>query len=69
MQDVPQTPPAETIDLASMTVENSYDGPHLQGQAAHDCDIPIPTNSTTLRILPAYGHVSRQNVLKEMNKG
>ncbi|KAL3142834.1 hypothetical protein ABBQ38_003127 [Trebouxia sp. C0009 RCD-2024] len=29
--DVPQTPPAETIDLASMTVEDSYDGPHLQG--------------------------------------
>ena len=41
MQDVPQTPPAETIDLASMTVEDSYDGPHLQGQAAHECDIAI----------------------------
>lgn len=54
MQDVPQTPPAETIDLASMTVEDSYDGPHLQGQAAHECDIAIPTSttsSTTMRNL------------------
>jgi hypothetical protein len=31
MQDVAQTPVADTIDLASMSVEDSYDGPHLEG--------------------------------------
>ncbi len=31
MQDVPQTPVADTIDMASMSVEDSYDGPHLEG--------------------------------------
>lgn len=39
MQDVPQIPPAETIDLASMSVEESYDGPHLQGEPAHEHDL------------------------------
>ena len=34
VQDVAQTPVAETIDLASMSVEESYDGPHLEGQLA-----------------------------------
>lgn len=47
MQDVPQTPPAETIDLASMNVEDSYDGPHLQGQPAHNYDIAVRTNHIT----------------------
>jgi hypothetical protein len=31
MQDVAQTPVADTIDMASMSVEDSYDGPHLEG--------------------------------------
>ena len=31
MQDVAQTPVADTIDMASMSVEDSYDGPHLDG--------------------------------------
>lgn len=44
MQDVPQIPPAETIDLASMTVEDSYDGPHLQGQPAHEQDLASPNH-------------------------
>ena len=45
MQDVPQTPPAETIDLASMPVED-YDGPHLQGQPTYGCSIASPATST-----------------------
>ena len=31
-QDVAQTPVAESIDLASMPIESSYDGPHLEGK-------------------------------------
>lgn len=31
VQDVAQTPVAESIDLASMPIEDSYDGPHLEG--------------------------------------
>ena len=74
MQDVPQTPPAETIDLASMTVEISYDGPHLQGQAAHTCDIAISTNSITMRNVTCLcprpmRKGSKVIVLAEMNKG
>ena len=53
MQDVPQTPPAETIDVASMNVEDSYDGPHLQGQSAHEYDIAVTANITTKGTLHA----------------
>lgn len=35
MQDVAQTPIAESVDLASMPVEDSYDGPHLDGEQTY----------------------------------
>lgn len=31
VQDVAQAPVAESVDLASMPIEDSYDGPHLEG--------------------------------------
>ena len=39
LQDVATTPVAETVDLASMSVEDSYDGPHLEGK---ELCVPAP---------------------------
>lgn len=51
VQDIPQTPPAETIDLASMTVEHSYDGPHLQGQPTYGvCTVWETYASSAIRL-------------------
>ena len=63
MQDVPQIPPAETIDLASMTVEESYDGPHLQGQPPHHQDLaspPPPRSHTIMDLLHACAYIPQK---------
>ncbi len=39
VQDVAQTPVADTIELAGMSVEDSYDGPHLEGNMPA-CSLP-----------------------------
>lgn len=42
VQDVAQTPVAESVDLASMPIEDSYDGPHLEGTWHATCSKLLP---------------------------
>ena len=46
MQDVAKTPVADTIELANMTIEDSYNGPHLQGKPC--LDVALGTTQRTM---------------------
>lgn len=48
MQDVAKTPVADTIELANMTVEDSYDGPHLQGKPCLHMQCALGTTQRTM---------------------